>query len=764
MYKIQTTVFEVLMNKIPMIAALILFQGVIIRAMDLQIVPPTDREAKLDGGADFKAILPPLFASLLGEKLVKSGVPTVASQRLALEFQKKVADSMSTDTIIPTDEQEIDAIFADENRLVSSLESSDGTLAKEMVWNLIKQRNYYLVDEEKRIAQILESLLFSSKTQIDVNGYLRDGETLLTKAIKDEKYEIVSVLLTHHDINVNQLNRSGQSPLQIAIDRHEGSISIARNILGLLLARPELICSFDIRGKQYSLIYYAAELGVDALVKKLLPKDLFELVENAQEYSFTLGIAIAYNHSTTVGLLLEAGVHFFSSDWVLHQTRESSFKALKEFNWWMIDDKVVKQLARLGILRQTDIDKVTNRLDEQAKVDRVAVITEGNFFNKTIFDAASKITHTVPSLVYENLLVIDEVGNNLLHNAVYWYNLFFIEWLLRYKPILAYSRNLYGQTPLDIALVNNSNSFSINNRGIIPGQTPLDIALASNSDPLVINNRSIILMHFLYNGLVHYVLKKKIVRPVHANKEKILLAESLKFPLAGLEDIFKETLRSLWPRGVPDANLKNWALGQTHCFKNFKLLCNPAVLKFFIEKYPQWLKNTALPAPFANLISHNNGVPIYETAAQQHEELLRDRQNFDESTLRLSVAGAVIPAEFQTGIVQKGRALNKRLFSALARKDCRYLHDMEQRGFSLVCFDPAGQSLLHRAAMTGNIKMIEFLLSKAPWLSAMPNTGDFNPIRAAIEIGKLDAVWTFLVAAFLEDTVSRHLQIIPYKA
>ncbi len=162
-----------------------------------------------------------------------------------------------------------------------NLSNSDGLLSD------------YLEEKNEKMAKIL-----LSRSDININEKNRSGETPLILAIKNEYEEIVELLLSKPDINVNaKYSDDGETALHYAIENKN------KKIVELLLLQPNI----DINIKDNSgttPFHYASAFGNIEIIKLLISQQKINLDEKDDFGKTPLHYAVELGNKEVIQLLL----------------------------------------------------------------------------------------------------------------------------------------------------------------------------------------------------------------------------------------------------------------------------------------------------------------------------------------------------------------------------------------------------------------------------------------------------------------------------
>ena len=153
---------------------------------------------------------------------------------------------------------------------------------------------------DELIAAVLRNNASGVRTQIEEgvnpNGLDAKGRTALTLAIHQQSEKVIPVLLQTRRIDLNRLNRAGESPLMLAIIT--GQDELARQ----LIARGAAINKHG-----WTPLHYAATKGNISIMQLLLDKDAFIDTESPNRTTPLMMAAQYSGNEQAVKFLLQQG-------------------------------------------------------------------------------------------------------------------------------------------------------------------------------------------------------------------------------------------------------------------------------------------------------------------------------------------------------------------------------------------------------------------------------------------------------------------------
>ncbi len=176
------------------------------------------------------------------------------------------------------------------------------------------------------------------------------GKTLLIYAVEFNKINLIKLLLSRNDINVNAKNNEGDTAL------HFATRGCFTEIMKLLLAKPDL----DVNAKDNEgrvALHYAAMLGQQDSVKLLLNNKGIDI--NAQDkHGRTVLFSIYKEHGDLMKLLLESGANPFIKD----NDGKTALDSAQENNFPVIVDLLKQAEARAKKESLLGLDQLKNAL------------------------------------------------------------------------------------------------------------------------------------------------------------------------------------------------------------------------------------------------------------------------------------------------------------------------------------------------------------------------------------------------------------------
>ncbi|MDR2658717.1 MAG: ankyrin repeat domain-containing protein [Spirochaetaceae bacterium] len=292
-----------------------------------------------------------------------------------------------------------------------------------------------------RAPDVVETLLLNGA---DVTMHNIEGKTPLYLAVEENRISLIPLLLQFHS-DIFAVTNEGKTPFGFAMSNN-------REVLASLINRDTVIQS-DNNGNTPLIV--AVQLNGDTeIIQRILDRDALINARN-QEGDTALHIAVRQNKAAMGTLLITRGADIFAQNAKGESPLYLTFYSPDEVREWVLTPIVLTARDGLGntilhYVTQWKLDSaIATIASKGASLEAANVTGETPLFIAVKIDSAS----TVQALLNAGASIAgrDTLGNTTLHTAVRWNALAAADALINAKiDINGY--NLYGKTPLHDAV------------------------------------------------------------------------------------------------------------------------------------------------------------------------------------------------------------------------------------------------------------------------------------------------------------------------